>query len=224
MQLDLNGHDQLTCGASTQWAFTEGKSTYNPERYAIVKSATPATLTMSPTYDYYSNENVDGQRTYYAALKFMGEAALHFAPPNETSTIATNFCLAYHVSDTKGTLEVSSGRLSFVRGAGWGGSSNVVVNGTGTLRIDADSVANAFGANGGDTCLYLSENGKLDIPAGQTVVARCASFGGKYVRGGTYGSVGSGAANEEYAQYFKAGGGILRTRAYFFSGAKIFLR
>lgn len=225
MQLDLNGHDQLTCGASTQWAFTEGQSTFNPERYAIVKSATPATLTMSPTYDYYSNENVDGKRTYYAALKFMGEAALHFAPPSETTTIATNFCLAYQVSDTKGALEVSAGRLSFVRGAGWGGSSNVVVNGTGTLRIAADSVATAFGENGAYTCLSLEDSGKIDIPSGSEVKVRWLRVDGRYLPRGKYGPAGSGAGvNTTYASHF-AGGGVLNVRsAYPSNGTAMYLR
>ena len=225
MQLDLNGHDQLTCGASTQWAFTEGQTTFNAERYAIVKSATPATLTMSPTYDYASYENVDGKRIYYAALKFQGEAALHFAPLSETTTIATNFCLAYQVSDTKGALEVSAGRLSFVRGAGWGGSSNVVVNGTGTLRIAADSVANAFGANGAYTCLSLEDSGKIDIPSGSTVNVRWLRVNGQYLSRGKYGPVGSGAGvNTAYASHF-TGGGVLNVRsAYPSNGTSVFLR
>ena len=225
MRLDLNGHDQLACGASTQWAFTEGRDTFNAARYAIVKSATPATLTMSPTYDYNSQENVNGKRTYYAALKFQEEAGLHFAPPNETTTIATNFCLAYQVSDTKGALEVSAGRLSFVRGAGWGGSSNVVVNGTGTLRIAADSVANAFGANGAYTCLSLEDSGKIDIPSGSTVNVRWLRVNGQYLSRGKYGPAGSGeGVNTTYASHF-TGGGVLNVRsAYPSNGTSVFLR
>ena len=203
--LDLGGYDQLTCGASTAWRFKAGSSTYNPANYAVVKSDTPAVLTMSPTTAYNSYEDA-----LYGALKFSGHAGLRFAPPSEGGTNA--FSIAYQVSDTKGTLEVTSGTLSFVRGAGWGGSSNVVVSGTGTLRIDAESTDNAFGSNGGDTCLYLSENGKIDIPAGHVVVVSSVSFGGHYVRSGTYGSAGSGADNERFASYFTSGGGMLRSR------------
>jgi len=181
---------------------------------------------MSPTYDYNSSESSGGKRIYYGALKFQGEAGLHFAPPSETTTISTNFCLAYQVSDTKGALEVSAGRLSFVRGAGWGGSSNVVVNGTGTLRIDADSVANAFGENGAYTCLSLEDSGKIDIPSGSEVKVRWLRVNGRYLPRGKYGPAGSGAGvDTTYASHFAAGGGVLKVRsAYPSNGTALYLR
>ena len=217
MFLDLNGHDQLTSGAATQWNFTEGKTTYKPDRYATVKSATPATLTMTPT-TAYSSVDPDGKR--YGALRFSGWAGLHFAP----GTVAPEFNLAYQASDTKGTLEVSSGTLNLVRGATWGGSSNVVVNGTGTLGIDATSAdAATFGGWRGKTCLQLSDSGKISIPAGKTVKVNSLCIDGEYLPAGTYGSVGSGAENTKYASHFVEGGGILSSHKMFGADGLIFL-
>ena len=215
LKLDLGGYDQLTCGVVSDWTEAEGGKTTEPTRYGIVTSATPATITFNPTVNFQTTSRI-------GALRFTGAAALHFNP---TASSYNTYRLRNQLSTTTGPLTVSAGTLRFSDGAGWGGSSNVVVNGTGTLEVQAGSVDTMFGANGAYTCLSLEDSGKIDIPSGCEVKVRWLRIDGRYLPRGKYGPAGSGAGvNTTYASHF-AGSGVLNVRsAYPSNGTAMYLR
>ncbi|MCQ2391404.1 MAG: hypothetical protein MJ240_08260 [Kiritimatiellae bacterium] len=199
--LDLGGHDQQVGSITTGWSLVPGAGTYNAARFAAVTSAVPATLTMTPRANYDSSFT-------NAVIRFRGAAAFRFAP----STFRPQLTLQNFTSDTTGSLEVHSGRLTMKGGAGWIGSTNVTVCGTGELKVDdAASAAVAFGENGAHTVLHLADMGKLSLPAGQTVVTRMLEIDGVRMPKGTYGGAGSGAAVIN-TDHFTANGGVLRVR------------
>ncbi|MCQ2390256.1 MAG: hypothetical protein MJ240_02430 [Kiritimatiellae bacterium] len=204
MELDLDGHDQLLGGLSTDWhvATVTGK-TYNVARYARVTSKTPATLTLTPVKRHTGENGI-----VYAAIKFSGAVGLRFAP----GSVSPALTLVHQVSDTKGDLEVTGGTLTFAKGAGWAGATNVIVKGSGVLAIDdADSAAKVFGGKGSLTALHLRDQGRLAIPAGCTVTVHNVVFDGVRAYAGTYGGAGSGAADVSHAAHFVAGGGVLKS-------------
>ena len=199
--LDLGGHDQQVGSITTDWSLVPGTGTYDAARFAAVTSAIPATLTMTPRADYLSSFT-------NAAIRFRGAAAFRFAP----ATYRPQLTLQNFTSDTTGSLEVHSGRLTMKGGAGWIGSTNVTVCGTGELMVDdATSAAVAFGENGAHTTLHLADMGKLNLPAGQTVVTRMLEIDGVRMPKGTYGGAGSGAAVIN-TDHFTANGGVLQVR------------
>ena len=215
LKLDLNGYDQLTCGVVSDWTEAAGGKTTDPNRYGIVTSATPATITFNPTVNFQTTSRI-------GALRFTGAAALHFNP---TASSYNTYRLRNQLSTTTGPLTISAGTLKFSDGAGWGGSSNVIVNGTGTIKAETTAVDTLFGANGAYTCLSLEDSGKIDIPSGCEVKVRWLRVDGRYLPRGKYGPAGSGeGVNTAYASHF-AGGGVLNVRsAYPSNGTSLYLR
>ena len=104
--------------------------------------------------------------------------------------------------ETTGDLEVSSGTMAFAAGATWNGE-RLTVRGSGTFKVGGSGV---FGR--APTEILVSDNWKLDIPAGATLVARKlidAATGRPYAAG-TYGTVASGASNTSLASHFVGDG------------------
>lgn len=158
--VDLNGYDQTIGTINNTAAVSEGNVDKALQNYT---SATAAALTVNA---------VDDQTI---AAKFDGEAGLTF------NGGAFAYAIANVVSPTKGVLTVSSGTLTFKWAAGWQG--RVALAG-GTLVIDESAVATAFSRK--TTDLVLGD-GKLTVPAGQTVSVRSAKqANGEFLAPGTY--------------------------------------
>lgn len=166
--LDLNGHDQrikTLChyyyGGTGAFPWDVAKG--DPE-YVTVTSAVPATLTLTSGAfgDLTSTKDVHGT-VATNSVRFRGAAGLRFAGPY-------GFTFLNHFSDTTGTLEVDSGRVSIEYNAGWGGP--VLVKG-GTLAIAADAAATAFTYEGRLSPQAVTmAGGVLELPAGETVTVK----------------------------------------------------
>ena len=177
--LDLNGFDQTVRDVLVvgQTGF-EDKSPGYSDMY--VTSATPATLKLTGAGAYAPNN-----------LNFRGEASLHYAGTGRLAMTNT-------ASTTAGSLMVSGGEVALLAGATWANCTNVVVTGTGKLTLDAN-VATA-GAFSPDATLSVSDEGKIDIPAGKIV-----SVWHLYRNG-------EPTFAASYSDGFVTGGGTLRVR------------
>ncbi|MBQ2631339.1 MAG: hypothetical protein IJG13_16805 [Kiritimatiellae bacterium] len=134
--LDLNGFDQST---TRIWHYFTVNASSKP--YFTVRSATPATLTMT-----YAGDSA-------AAVKFLGRASY-------THAGAGTYTIWNQYSDTLGTLYVPQGCVKLSGGAGWGGA--VDVGSAGTLVFESGA-----GLNISDrSVVNVSAGGKLDIAAG----------------------------------------------------------
>ena len=172
--LDLDGHGfTLTrLGMQTERLVDE------PTAYhAVITSAVPATVTVS------GQQNV----THYLAIKFTGEAGFR-----QAGTDTYRFCSSPQ-SNTKGTLQVSAGTVAFDWGAGWIGSTNIVVDG-GTLAISANSTAEAVFSRA--ATVFVSDGGKLDFANEAENVVRRFCVNGEYLKPGVYGGSASAAQGE----------------------------
>lgn len=131
--LDLNGFDQTVPSIKPQ-----EKSSESNAKYAVVHSESSATFTVEASADAST------------MLEFSGAASFRYR-----GTAVNTF--ARRVSNTTGTLYVTSGTQAFEYGAGWNG--DVTVDG-GVLRISsANDLPN------GTARLILSDQGKLDLRA-----------------------------------------------------------
>ena len=114
-------------------------------------------------------------------MKFTGAVSLRTAAPWAREIAFTNT-----VSTTSGNLEVTSGLVEFQRDAGWAGGTNVVISGTGVLRMSEGTKAFApVDGTQPKVALALSETGSLDIPSAATTVTvlTCETNGVRLARG-----------------------------------------
>lgn len=167
--LDLNGFNQTVRDVLVvdQTGFEDDKSFGYSDMY--VTSATPATLKLTGAGAYAPNN-----------LNFRGEASLWYAGTGRLAMTNT-------ASTTVGSLTVSGGEVALLAGATWANCTNVVVSGSGKLTLDA-AVA-AAGAFSREAILSVSDEGKIEIPAGETVAVRYLwrdgepTFHGRYTDG-----------------------------------------
>lgn len=166
MTLDLNGHDQTVqtlChsydrSSALFWDVQKGDA-----EYVTVTSSVPAVLTV--TSGSYGSQFGNGSYGTVStnSVRFLGAAGLRFV--GKYGLVFLN-----HVSDTTGTLEIDSGRVSIEYNAGWGGP--VKVSG-GTLTIGADAAGTAFTYAGRlSTNAVTMAGGTLELPEGATVNVR----------------------------------------------------
>lgn len=210
LELDLEGHDQELAGIVTDWKYNNDGSGWSATRTVSVTSAKPATIT------FRAAANDIGTQKHLSA-RFHGAAALT-VDLDLAGSHPTQVLIGNGQSDTTGPLTVKRGTLAFERNAGWAGSTNVTVCGTGVLKMaDAATAGTAFGINGADTTLYLEESGKLDIPADGVVTTRCCFVEGQALKRGDYDAT-------SFPAHFTANGGKLHVRRNAYSGTRIFLR
>ena len=176
-RFDLAGHSQ-TILLFLQVAEAMAKFPSYPDSYVEVTSATPADLVLG--------EKLQGKEGILPSaglhqLKFTGAASLRTFSPWAGILYITNT-----VSTTSGDLEVTSGTIVFLKDAGWGGGTNVMVSGTGVLRMGEGTKGFAQ-ANGGPSkvLLKLEGGGSLDIPSAETTVSVefCETNGVRLARG-----------------------------------------
>jgi len=156
-RIDLNGHSQNMMRLLSVTQVVSDKFPRYPNSYVEIASATPAALTLG--------EVASGGRDIHQ-MKFTGAVSFKTASPWEREFVITNT-----VSTTSGNLEVTAGLVEFQRDAGWAGGTNVVVSGTGVLRMSEGT--RAFAPVDGTqpkVALALSETGTLDIPSAETTV------------------------------------------------------
>ncbi len=212
--LDLNGYDQEI---NTLNGPTYEKMGLPAGAHALVKSATPATLTAQhATSDALM-------------LKFSGAVNFTFDGVAVKGGGAT-LTLSNVVSDTTGDLLVKNGTLVFDYGAGWGGSSNVTVGAGALLKVTAAGAPTAFapvapGRQLSRVNLKLETDGEncgqLDL--GGNVAVRSLRIGDTFMPPGDYGSTASGVANPNDSHF--TGTGMLHVRrASFAEGFKLIVR
>ena len=172
--------------------------------HALVKSATPATLT--------AQHATSGA----LMLKFSGAVNFTFDGVAVKGGGAT-LTLSNVVSDTTGDLLVKNGTLVFDYGAGWGGSSNVTVGAGALLKVTAAGAPTAFAPIVPGKQLSLvnlkleadgGNYGQLDL--GGNVAVRSLRIGDTFMPPGDYGSTASGAANPNDSHF--TGTGVLHVR------------
>lgn len=150
-----------------------------------VDSSAPAVL--------YVNQTTD---TTNAAVDFTGFAGLSKAG---AATLTLDLALS-----STGTVEVTEGTLALTANGSWAFCTNVTVSGSGTYSVAA---ARAFSRK---ASVSISDDGKVEIAAGVTLVCKGLYLGGSDVEmpAGTYSRT---AAPEAYRKYF-AGDGVLVSR------------
>ena len=159
------------CGCDqTVGSFGNYAGTAQNKSFVAVTSDAPATVTLT-------RENAALVRD---TLEFQGYMGYHY------NGVGTNL-LCNMKSTSLGDFRVSSGVAGFDWGAAWGGT-NIVVDGTGTLYVSADS-APAFGAKAvaktSGVTLTLKDFGKLYLEGGETFVG-WAIRDGEDIPRGTY--------------------------------------
>lgn len=139
--VDLNGYDQTVPGIVGE-AYTNAH-----QQILVVKSETPATLTLSGATSGEFGE----------AVQFLGKVSV---VKNGASTQAVGFA----TSTTEGTLTVNGGAFAFEHGAKWTGG-DVTVNDGASLVVKADAIDGVFGTGRkGTPSLFLNGTGKLSLP------------------------------------------------------------
>ena len=170
-RFDLAGHSQTIMRFNSVTDVVNDKYPLYPDSYVEVTSATPADLVFGTS----------ATSAGLHQLKFTGAASLRTASPWVSTLYITNT-----VSTTTGDLDVTSGTVEFRKDAGWAGGTNVMVSGTGVLRIREGAKGFAQ-LDGGPSkvLLKLDGGGSLDIPsAGMTVsVEFCETNGVRIARG-----------------------------------------
>lgn len=164
--VDFCGYDELFGQFSNYSATQQGIS------FMAVTSGVPATVTLQTTSTALVRDS----------LEFQGQLGYHYAGAGTNLLCNMN-------STSVGEFKVSSGVAGFDWGATWAGT-NVVVSGTGTLYVGADSAAaGVFGAASGAkksaTVLTVGADGRLSLESGETVVFT-ASKGGEGLARGVY--------------------------------------
>lgn len=113
---------------------------------------------------------------YHIGGTVTGGVGLHMAGADDAVLFFTNKVFA-----SCGDLKVSSGTMEFMSGASWLNGTNLVVCGTGTLKIGSNGTFSSRHAQ-----LELSENGKLSIPANVTLAVTAATRNGVKLSAGLY--------------------------------------
>ena len=170
-RFDLAGHSQTIMRFNAVTDVINDKYPRYPDSYVEVTSATPADFVFGKA----------GNSSALHQLKFTGAVSLRTASPWTAALQITNT-----VSTTTGDLNVTSGTVEFLKDAGWGGGTNVMVSGTGVLRMGEG--AKGFAPVGGGASkvqLSLAGGGSLDIPNAATVVSvrTCETNGVRLSRG-----------------------------------------
>ena len=124
-----------------------------------------------------------------------------------TGSMASNGQTVDHT--TTGALIVDGGTLTLGEGVTWKNGTNIVVSGTGTLKVAAS------GTFGRQAQLAIADEGKLDIPSGVTLAVGKATVNGTEVDPGTY------TADSDLFKDVITGGGSLRVRG---GGALLIVR
>ena len=164
--LDLNGFDQTvttvrhTTYSSWPWNPTDGEADF-----VTVRSATPATITMTGNSSPTSN------------IKYTGKVSL-VKQGTGTYTLANTF------SDTVGALDVQAGAVRFIWGAGWGG--DVTVSAGAKVIFENGSKTGAM--LGDRTKVTLADTAKLVLSNGVTLVCAKLTVGGDVKTSGTFGA------------------------------------
>ena len=173
-RFDLAGHSQTILRFNPVTEVQNEKYQLYPDSYVEVTSETPADLVFGEQLSSASSAGLH-------QLKFTGAASLRTAMPWQAMLYITNT-----VSTTTGDLEVTSGAVEFRKDAGWGGGTNVIVSGTGVVRMKEGAKGFAQ-ANGGPSkvLLKLEGGGSLDIPSASTTVSveLCETNGVRIARG-----------------------------------------
>lgn len=168
--LNLQGHDVKF----RNMTFGNTAPTATSKSYTYMTSAIPATVSLIGDFS--------GANCSKVAVEMRG--AVSFVVDNN----ATNY-IARRVSDTLGTLTVKTGVLEYLWEGGWGGT-NIVVKSGGRLRF-ADT---SCGITRAKSELSVEDGGVLELGLNATVYR--AYVDGEPIMRGTYGAIGSGAANE----------------------------
>ena len=218
--LDLGGKAQAAAFVSHLMWNDSGSVEYGAvssgSAFGVVTSAVPATLTLtgSLTNDQHDKYNHYWALPSNAAVDFRGLAGLHFAGETASATQTLSFVQ----SDSSGTLHVSSGTLSFDRGAGWSGAEEVLVDGTGVLKTDGESANVLLGRAAGSSRanLRIGGSGMLDIPSGSRVTVKTLKIGDSdnapFLAAGVYGGPEAGLEAGRTLSAI-AGGGTLLVRS-----------
>ena len=184
--LDLNGHDQTAANLTGSGTTTPDASvTYAS---ATVKSASPATLTLT------------GSKDITLAAVFADEASLTYSGSGVyTMTNLSAVCL----NSTKGSLKVTSGTVKLAGGFTWANTTNVVVSGTGKIVLDATSAAKSapLGRVGRDSAavVRLSDAGTIEVPEGVTLTVNKLYVDGEPQPKGTVIKAGDGYLTARYS-------------------------
>jgi hypothetical protein len=218
-RLDLGGTSQevaflshLMCDETYRNQYGEVAS---DEMYGTVTSSKPAVLTINGTLtdDQCNKDKIYSCKPSNAAIKFTGLAGLHFAGFDNTAEQV----LSYVKSDSTGDLRVSSGTLSFNKGAGWSGARSVLIDGTGVIATDATSSSVLFGRKAGASraTLRIDGDGVLTIPLEGQVTVNMLKIGSSengFLPAGVYGGVDAGL-DAAHTLSCLSGGGTLRVRS-----------
>lgn len=212
--IDLNGFDQTSARMTMAW---NPRDTYNnydwAGAYALVTSTNggPAKLTLS------------GTTKDVMSVKFGGQAGLRYAGTGEMT-------LTNVVSDSAGTLSVTSGVLRIAAGAGWTNAVEVNVSGTGRLAVAPNAGARAFGPQAGksESVMRIADSGVVEVAAGESATVMnliLVDGNGKetYVNSGEYGGPDAGLPANHTLSCL-AGTGRLRVRLNPFEGTMLILR
>ena len=218
-RLDLCGTDQEVAFLSHLLCDETYRNQYggvtSGEAFGTVTSSTPATLTLNGllTDDQCNREHIYSCMPTNAAVKFTGCAALHFAGCDGSAEQV----FSYVASDSTGDLRVSSGTLSFDKGAGWSAARNVLVDGSGVIKSDAASANVLFGRKAGASraSLRIDGNGKLALPSQSQATVNMLKIGSDengFMPAGVYGGEEAGLDAAHTLQCL-TGGGTLRVRS-----------
>lgn len=184
--IDLNGHDQTM--ANLTGASATGSDASIANASAAVKSASPATLTLT------------GSRDITLAVVFTGEAALTYS--GSCVYTMTNLSAAC-ANSTKGSLKVMSGTVRLAGGFTWANTTNVVVSGSGKLVLDATTAAKSapLGRVGRDSAavVRLSDAGAIEVPEGVTLTVNKLYVDGEPQPKGTVIKAGDGYLTARYS-------------------------
>ena len=170
-KFDLNGHNQTFKRIIADSNIAREKYPMYPDSYVEIASETPATLTFGEKNTYIDLHQ----------MKFTGAVSLRTADPWVGTIRITNT-----VSTTTGDLEITAGAIEFLKDAGWGGGTNVMVSGTGVLRLNEGTKGfSPVGGGASKVELKLAGNGTIDIPNAGTVVSvrTCETNGVRLSRG-----------------------------------------
>jgi len=179
--MDLNGNNQT---AVLEFTCPYRGNGNEKTLGSIMKSASPAYLRA------LASGHADN------AVAFTEHAGFRWAGSTDLNLI--------EVSTSDNELWVESSKLTISATASWKNAPAVRATGTGVLCLSH------AGAIGSATKVYLTDSGKVEIPAGVTVDAGELSIGGTEQAAGTYGGTGSGATYELPERF--SGTGLLRCR------------
>ena len=219
--IDLNGFNQKIKRLKRGWDYNGNYSTQK-DGYSTITSPTPASLEV--TSDITPATSIDHRATYlYTAFRFAGSAGFHFSGTGQ-------FGFTNITSTTVGELRVSSGTVNIYAGGGWIATTNVVIEGTGTLNVNENAGDTAFGSEAGKSeCeLLIADNGKLNIAANEKATVKYlflkSETGYKRpMQPGIYGSTTSGVSSPFALNCF-TGTGKVQVLRQLGGGLQIFIK